>query len=150
MTFVEKDWTKTRKNLMIKIIKAAIVSLFFLIISINYSSAQPEDWVIDVLDNPAPGYLRIDFNMDYGFFLMDNYGEPKYIDSSNNGNFANLINYKLLPDGNWSCVSNGTFLILNQNHEILDTLKLPANIDYYDSHDILQLPNGRFIVSAYN
>ena len=133
---------------MAKYINASILSIIILLVGLNIIVAQPEEWVVDVLDNPSPGYFKIDYNTDYGFFLLDHYGEPKYVDSG--GIKASLNFYKLMPNGNWICYANNKFFILNKDLDIIDSLIPPASVDFYDFHDIAFLSNGRYLVSIYN
>ncbi|MFC2131231.1 aryl-sulfate sulfotransferase [Bacteroidota bacterium] len=100
--------------------------------------------IVEVLDNPAPGYYKFDYGGKYNYFLLDNYGNYQYADSSIQK--INFYNYKLMSDGNWICFGVNKFYILNQNLDILDSIVLLPGKLGFDPHDIELLPNGHYLV----
>ncbi len=74
------------------------IILFLLLLSFPSFEmiGQNSDFNVRVLDNPASGYIYLDLQ-GKGFGLVDNYGNIKFIDSSNS--LKNCINWKMLRDG---------------------------------------------------
>jgi len=120
--------------------------LFVFVLNIlNCSIAISGDlWEVITSNNTAPGYVRFDISNDGNFFLLDNYGNIRYQDSSLIG--SNRSFYKLMKNGYWSCftIDNGV-KIYDEEFRLIGTIFVPSNYKI-DSHDIESLSNGHYLL----
>ncbi|MGA2297358.1 MAG: hypothetical protein ABSG15_07420, partial [FCB group bacterium] len=90
-----------------------ILLLFFLSNGLN---AQVDTaWTVTALDNPAPGYLRFDWNYYANFFLVDNYGIKNYVDTNNQ---RLSIYCKLLRNGLWISGASDKYYLFTQDMKL--------------------------------
>jgi hypothetical protein len=131
----------------IKIVKEkfriiSLIFLFFCAPFIHEIDAAPTSWTVDYLNNPAPGYVRIE--MSY-FMLFDNYGSRRFIDSSGVGVNSQ---YALLKNGNTLESATNKMYVRNNNNIKIDSIPYTTGLDL-DFHDVIVLNNGHYLILYY-
>lgn len=122
----------------------------------NYPAKYPAADVV-IHEDPAPGYI---FNTPMIFFnspwdpymqIIDNQGIPVFFRK-----MPNAIDLKLLPDGNlcvgtWNFMNPATnfYYIMDSSYNMQDTIGM-GNGYHVDTHDILLLENGHYVLMAYD
>jgi hypothetical protein len=119
--------------------------LFVLFLSIasntQLKSYGEPTWLINTLDNPSPGYLNFDWEMNYTF-LVDNYGKIQYKDSALNG----LGHFrKFLKNGNWMTIGLKNYYVFDHNMQLIDSIPFPKSY-YVEFHEFDILSNGHYLI----
>ncbi|MFC2129955.1 aryl-sulfate sulfotransferase [Bacteroidota bacterium] len=127
---------------MIDSLKLAIVAILLILISTGKLIGSGDLWTVDVLDNPAPGYLILDLLYPSNSYIMDNYGSAIYADTTISSKTG--IYFKLLPNDNWLYFADDRFYLLNSNHELIDSILAPQGYNL-DFHDVILLSNGHYM-----
>lgn len=137
-------WDEVRATLINKLFNKSrwlIITSFILCCLNGY--ANPPEWIITKLDNPAPGYLKFDYPYLPFFFLMDNYALKQYQDINNVKYYS--MDFKLLSNGNWGFLGDNYLYIMSQDMAIVDSIPfIPDCI--IDPHDFLLLSNGHYLM----
>ncbi|MFH1050652.1 MAG: aryl-sulfate sulfotransferase [bacterium] len=133
---VEKRATK-----YLYLILIIILSTTNILIVPLFSHENP--WTISVLDNPGPGYVYFDNSENTPFFMIDNYADKKFEDTSNTT--MDCINRKMLRNGNWGCLKNNKLMVFNQDMSLIDEISPPQGLGI-DPHDYEVLDNGHYLV----
>ncbi|MGA2298462.1 MAG: aryl-sulfate sulfotransferase, partial [FCB group bacterium] len=97
---------------------------------------------VTALDNPAPGYLRLDWAAPGNFFLVDNYGFIQYRDSIN---LKPSIHFKPLSNGLWITDSCNKYYIFNNALQYIDSIPFPSSYQI-DFHDVNILSNSHYLL----
>lgn len=127
----------------IYIIKIVIILIIF---SINFSLAQ---YRINLVDNPAAGYIRATWYNSPAFFLIDNNGKRVY--ENDNIKLKNYLKY--LGKNRWAQVVGETYYIYDENMNVIDSVVNPylGNMDrMIDWHDVTQLSNGHYLLLLFD
>jgi len=100
-------------------------------------------WEVTTLNEPSPGYIKIDIGSNGNFGLVDNYGNLNFIDTS--ASLKNHSVWKILRNGYWSCFKDSAFKIFSEDLALIETIQFPIgwNVDF---HDIESLDNGHYIL----
>ncbi len=118
-----------------------LIYLINLLLVYSKTISQVNEWQVEILNNPSPGYLNFGWSKDSTYNLMDNYGN--FIIPKNPPN--KIVPFKLLNNGLWIAYSVKTFLLINEDFQIVDSIAFPR--DYaIDIHDVLLLSNGHYLV----
>lgn len=96
--------------------------------------------VVQILNNPSPGYFYFDIIDQYSFQLFDNYGEL-----INKKETISKKRKKILENGKVSEFDINRYLIYNEKIELIDSIKNPTNYTI-DFHDFVALRNGRYLM----
>lgn len=115
------------------------IIVILIIISIFYSQNLfcSDEYEVNVLDNPSPGYLIIDGVSS----LIDNYGDYVFEDNLNFGTNS----FKLLKNGLYAMGVVNDYYLFDKNLNIVDTI---FNKTSYvrDAHDFISLSNGHYLM----
>jgi hypothetical protein len=106
--------------------------------------SKDPDWVVDVIDNPSPGYISFDWQSDSSYFLMNNYASFQFKKSTG----INIRPFKLLSNGLWIAFGKKIFYLLNQDFQIIDSIPQPSNYGI-DFHDVNLLSNGHYMILGF-
>jgi hypothetical protein len=99
------------------------------------------DWTVSELDNPSPGYLRLEWPSTNDFYLVDNYGIQQY-DYSNK---ISSFHFKLLSNGFWISPSETKYYLFNQELNLVDSIPNPTSY-ILDFHEVELLSNGHYLI----
>lgn len=130
------------------IILLAALFVALLIMSAPPTSAFDPGWRINTMNNPAPGFVFIDWSEPSKFFLLDHYGEGQYSDSVLTERYFFM---KLLKNGLQLAVDmrQGMFsrrvYLFDENKEMVDSIPIPEGY-LLDMHDAIALRNGRYLL----
>ena len=142
------EFMKSNDSIFISNFKHQNKSLFVLTalfyFTFNFAYSANPDWVVDVIDNPSPGYLSFDWQSDSSFSLMDNYATFHFPRNST-GYFKP---FKLFKNGLWVAYSTKQFYLLDQNFQIVDSIPQPSNYGS-DFHDVNLLSNGHYMLLCF-
>ncbi|MCO5252705.1 MAG: aryl-sulfate sulfotransferase [Candidatus Kapabacteria bacterium] len=117
-----------------------IFMLSILIFGFAKSNAEP-DFNVDILNEPAPGYLIFN-DVDTEFFsVVDNYGYRIFP----NENLNKASDFRPINDKYWISFSRNVYYIYNFEFEFIDSITNPTNHSI-DFHDMLILKNGRILM----
>ncbi len=85
-------------QLLIKVRESIKYILFFCLLSSSsiFGQDTTRTWLIDILNNPSPGYISISFPGGENFFLVDHYGDKNYTQ-----NTKKMSPFRFLKDGTW-------------------------------------------------
>ncbi|MGA2298171.1 MAG: aryl-sulfate sulfotransferase, partial [FCB group bacterium] len=124
-----------------KILKLYIILILLFIVNIGLK-ASDSTLTVTALDNPAPGYLVLDWMSPHNFFLVDNYGTKQYYDTVNH---LPGITYKPLRNGLWVCSIGTKYMLYTQDMQPVDSIPFP---EFYtiDPHEIEVLSNGHYLL----
>ena len=115
--------------------KLVLFTYFFITFAINLISK--DDFEVLELNNPAPGYIKLD-RIPY---LFDNYGKPVFEDKIT----LSKDFFKLLENGLWANLDNSKYYLYDKNLKIIDSISNPTNYTL-DPHDIISLTNGNYLL----
>jgi hypothetical protein len=117
-----------------------IFVVLFTFVFINIGLYAQFNMNIKVLDNPSPGYLRLDGTGTSDFYLLDNYGHTLFTQGPWDLNYC-----KLLDNGYWIRCSLNKYYLYNQDFQLVDSI---ANMTNYmlDVHDVILLSNGDYLL----
>lgn len=115
-----------------------ILLLNFVFITFNLNSQVL--YQVTALDNPSPGYIRLDGDGGQSFFLLDNYGNKLF---QVNGFDRN--EFKLLQNGMWARFTQTKWYLYNENLQLVDSITNPSMYSL-DFHDIILLNNGHYLL----
>ncbi|MGA2298402.1 MAG: aryl-sulfate sulfotransferase, partial [FCB group bacterium] len=121
--------------------------VFYLIINTNSKAldslkAGGSSWIVTSLNNPAPGYIRLDWTMPNYFYLIDNYGKMQFGDSTNkNRSFL----FKPLTNGQWISYVGNNYLLYDENMKLVDSIPFPKSY-IVDPHEVTVLSNGHYLL----
>jgi hypothetical protein len=121
--------------------KTTLFILLFVILTIELNGQN--FWSVTTLNEPSPGYLKIDIGNNGFFGLVDNYGVIRHIDST--ARLRNGSVWKMLRNGNWSCYRDSAFWIFTENLTFVDSVRPPVGWSF-DFHDMEVLDNGHYIL----
>jgi hypothetical protein len=115
-----------------------ILLLELILFSINLNAQIV--YQVTALDNPSPGYIRLDGDGSQSFFLLDNYGNKLF---EMDGIDRNV--FKLLQNGMWARFTQTKYYLYNENMQLVDSIANPSMYSL-DFHDILLLNNGHYLL----
>jgi hypothetical protein len=126
----------------VKILKFYIIIILLLLPANILLKASDSTWTVTTLDNPAPGYLRLDWINPPYFFLLDNYGIIQFPDSTNK-NQSN--HYEPLNNGQWISDIGNKYLLFDENMKLVDSISLPTTY-INDQHAVVVLSNEHYLL----
>ena len=106
----------------------------------EFLESEP-NWLVTVLDNPCPGYLRAAWPSTNDFYLIDNYANKQY----NHTNNISSLHFKLLKNGLWISPSNIKHYLFDENLNLVDSIPNPTQY-VLDFHEVELLSNGHYLI----
>jgi len=133
--------------------KQILLGFLLLFLNLTFCSkvlASDESIRITTLNNPAPGYMflgPVGFSKTTGAY--DNSFKPVYKGTVpvHTGDSTTIIDFKSISNNRFIgyCLPVEKWYIFSYDFVLLDSISLPS--DYHnDMHDIVQLPNGHFLI----
>ena len=122
-----------------------ILSIFIFSIIDLIGENNNHSFRIDILDNPAPGYLLVSPNFN-NITLFDNSGVPVYNKLLNKHYNPTII--KSHPNNLFTFFSLNQFIVVDKDYRIIDSIKCTNNFTT-DFHDIIIDSNGNYYLMGF-